>query len=161
MESYSKWRTLSFFLRMNKDHGTDCNLGKLHVCLQLYFTYPIYHLQTIPRRNMYQTFEKKIKIRWQSVFLSFVSDAADFICRLDSLYFEDCVLSCSSSFAFFSLINSISWNDVTTIKQRKKKTLQKIGVKFTYAGESWMLNISLEKKKKSNCPPTPTPYPFT
>lgn len=53
---------IAFLLRTNKDHGTDCNLGKLHVCLQLYFTYSIYHLQTIPQRNMYRTFEKEMKI---------------------------------------------------------------------------------------------------
>ena len=37
-----------FLLKINEDHRTDCNLCKLHVCLQLYFTYSIYHLQTIP-----------------------------------------------------------------------------------------------------------------
>lgn len=64
-QSCSKWHTPSFFfsLRMNKDHGTDCNLGKLHVCLQLYFTYFIYHLQTIPQRIMHQTFERKKKLK--------------------------------------------------------------------------------------------------
>lgn len=102
----------SFFSRRNKDHGTDCNLGKLHVCLQLYFTYSIYHLQTIPQRNMYQTFEKKMKIWWQSVFLSFVSDAAwDFICSLDSLsvFWIQCsvmfitVFFCSFSFYIHQL----------------------------------------------------------
>lgn len=121
----------AFVLRMNKDHGTDCNLCKLHVCLQLYFTYSIYHLQTIPQRNMYRTFEKETEIWRQSVFLSFVSDAAgEFAGRVEALCCAYSVLSCSSRFSFvlsaFTRRNCGSWNDITAIKQREReKTLQK------------------------------------
>lgn len=117
----------AFLLRMNKDHGTDCNLCKLHVCLQLYFTYSIYHLQTIPQRNMYRTFEKGMEIWWQSVFLSFVSDAAWSAAWSLCLYLEcaSSVMSCSSLFSFvlsaFTRINYSPWNDITTIKQRRRR----------------------------------------
>lgn len=117
----------AFLLRMNKDHGTDCNLCKLHVCLQLYFTYSIYHLQTIPQRNMYRTFEKGMEIWWQSVFLSFVSDAAWSAVWSLCLYLEctSSIMSCFSLFSFvlsaFTSIKYSSWNYITTIKQRRRK----------------------------------------
>lgn len=95
----------SVFLRMNKDHGTDFNLGKLHVCLQLYFTYSIYHLQTIPQRNMYQTFEKSKDL--MTICFPFICFRCcrrfHLLVRFFCLHFEYSVLSCSSFVFFCSL----------------------------------------------------------
>lgn len=164
-----------FFLRMNKDHGTDFNLGKLHVCLQLYFTYSIYHLQTIPQRNMYQTFEKSEDL--MTICFPFICFRCcrrfHLLVRFFLVYILN-IVSCHVHHLFsfvlcaFTFINYISWNYIATIKQRgiEKKYIEdwsevyicNVIIEFWSNVNDKCFHIAFEKKKIKMPPSTLLTY---
>lgn len=106
-----------------------------------------------PKEICIKLLKKKMKIRWQSVFLSFVSDAADFICCFDSLYFEYSVLSCSSSFAF--VLSETTFLEMMSpqLSKERKRPYRRLEWSLCVQGSHEMLNISLGKKTNQIAPP--------
>lgn len=133
--------TLSFFFRRNKDHGTDCKWGKLHICFQLCYTYSIYHLQTIPQRNGIKLLGKREDL--MTICFHFISFRYSMIFHL--LYLLR-FISCTVATAFAPLpmcfllfflalmfINYIIWFDDAIAIKRKLIHISENRILFCFA----------------------------